>query len=86
MVHKREPAILPSLLAADLAMLARDANRVAPEKTDYVRAPRSRFSLLMRAQRKRNEPAEIDRVRAQPPARSGIHLSIKSSLHLNILA
>jgi pentose-5-phosphate-3-epimerase len=45
MVHKREPAILPSLLAADLAMLARDANRVAPEKTDYVRAPCSCFSF-----------------------------------------
>jgi hypothetical protein len=45
MVHKREPAILPSLLAADLAMLARDANLVAPEKTDYVRAPCSCLSF-----------------------------------------
>lgn len=37
MVHKRPPAILPSLLACDLAKLASEANRVCPEKTDYVR-------------------------------------------------
>ena len=37
MVHKRKPAILPSLLACDLATLANEANRVCPEKTDYVR-------------------------------------------------
>ena len=37
MVHERPPAILPSLLACDLATLASEANRVCPEKTDYVR-------------------------------------------------
>jgi len=36
MPHKRKPAILPSLLACDLATLAKEANRVCPEKTDYV--------------------------------------------------
>jgi len=39
MPHKRKPAILPSLLACDLATLAKEANRVCPEKTDYVRGP-----------------------------------------------
>jgi hypothetical protein len=33
---RRKPAILPSLLACDLATLANEANRVCPEKTDYV--------------------------------------------------
>ncbi len=36
MVHVRPPAILPSLLACDLANLANEANRVAPLETDYV--------------------------------------------------
>eukprot|EP00293_Proteomonas_sulcata_P006970 CAMPEP_0184317634 /NCGR_PEP_ID=MMETSP1049-20130417/97751_1 /TAXON_ID=77928 /ORGANISM="Proteomonas sulcata, Strain CCMP704" /LENGTH=224 /DNA_ID=CAMNT_0026637087 /DNA_START=163 /DNA_END=837 /DNA_ORIENTATION=+ len=36
MVHSREPVILPSLLACDLSKLADEANRVCPEKTDYV--------------------------------------------------
>ena len=35
-VPRRKPAILPSLLACDLATLANEANRVCPEKTDYV--------------------------------------------------
>eukprot|EP00281_Chroomonas_sp_CCMP1168_P031803 CAMPEP_0206241932 /NCGR_PEP_ID=MMETSP0047_2-20121206/16779_1 /ASSEMBLY_ACC=CAM_ASM_000192 /TAXON_ID=195065 /ORGANISM="Chroomonas mesostigmatica_cf, Strain CCMP1168" /LENGTH=229 /DNA_ID=CAMNT_0053666901 /DNA_START=171 /DNA_END=857 /DNA_ORIENTATION=+ len=36
MVHNRPPAILPSLLACDLANLAGEANRVAPTEKDYV--------------------------------------------------
>jgi hypothetical protein len=39
MVHSCKPAILPSLLACDLAKLADEANRVCPNQTDYVRAP-----------------------------------------------
>ncbi|EKX45722.1 hypothetical protein GUITHDRAFT_71207 [Guillardia theta CCMP2712] len=34
--HTRSPAILPSLLACDLAKLADEANRVAPTSEDYV--------------------------------------------------
>ena len=37
MVHDCKPAILPSLLACDLAKLAEEANRVCPNETDYVR-------------------------------------------------
>jgi hypothetical protein len=37
--HARAPAILPSLLACDLAKLADEANRVAPSASDYVEAP-----------------------------------------------
>mmetsp|Transcript_25043 Transcript_25043/g.50870 ORF Transcript_25043/g.50870 Transcript_25043/m.50870 type:complete len:233 (+) Transcript_25043:26-724(+) len=36
MVHGRAPAILPSLLACDLANLAAESNRVCPSKDDYV--------------------------------------------------
>ena len=35
-MHERPPAILPSLLACDLANLAAEANRVAPTKADHV--------------------------------------------------
>eukprot|EP00960_Hanusia_phi_P018247 537578-Hanusia_phi.AAC.1 len=34
--HSRSPAILPSLLACDLAKLADEANRVSPTSDDYV--------------------------------------------------
>jgi len=36
MVHNCKAAILPSLLACDLAKLADEANRVCPAETDYV--------------------------------------------------
>ena len=65
MVHSRPPAILPSLLACDLAKLADEANRVCPNETDYVRAPPPARPVLSRALRPLgctlSAPAALDR-------------------------
>jgi hypothetical protein len=65
MVHSRPPAILPSLLACDLAKLADEANRVCPNETDYVRAPPPARPVLSRALRPlgctHSAPAALDR-------------------------